>query len=322
MPVNSINAKDSGAYVLMDAESGRLLYGSNSQSQALTASICKIMTAIVAIENGELFKSVKVTREASLCNGSSLYLKENDEIILVDLIYGLMLRSGNDAALLISQNVFNTSAAFIKEMNNYAKKIGMKNSTFENPSGLDDDSFNYSTPYDMALLMRYALQNELFCKINSTRAYRATSKDNSYYWVNKHKLIANYSYVKGGKTGYTKKALRTLVSYAEIDGKRLIAVSFKYSDDYNLHLSLFKKANDEFVYQKIIDAGVYKANLEGLNYYPKIERSVGLLVKKHAKIAVIFYLKKDPDDTCGYMSIYENSNEIMRQELYPYWPLK
>lgn len=309
------------SYVLIDRDSNRVLYEKNKDKRFLTASICKIMTAIVAIENGNLFDICKIGDEVYQ-EGSSLYLRKDDEVLLIDLIYGLLLRSGNDAAMAIANNVSGNEEKFVIKMNDLAKKIGMNNSTFENASGLDSKSYNYSTAYDMALLMSYALDNEIFNDIICTKKYKSTTKMGSYLWSNKHKLVQNTNYVKGGKTGYTNLAKRTLISYAEIDGMRLIAVSFKESDDYNLHQALFNKATEEFSYKKIIDSGVYHQVIETLNYYPMVKKGVSLLVKNNSKISITFFLVDNPDKTCGYLAVYENNKLIYKEDIYPYWPRK
>ena len=199
--VIKINAYNNSSYILMDAESGRVLYEKNKDERFLTASIAKIMTCIVAIENGNLFEKYKVDYETISMEGSSIYLELDDEILLYDLLCGLMLRSGNDAATLISKSVFNSKENFVFQMNLLAREIGMGNSTFENPTGLNTTTFNYSTAYDMALLMRYAMENEIFVDIASKKIHVAQTLNKKYYWQNKHKLVANTDYVIAGKTG-------------------------------------------------------------------------------------------------------------------------
>lgn len=316
----SVIAVDNSSYILLDVDSGRVMYGKNIDKRFLTASIAKIMTAIVAIENGNLFESYEVSNSSTLAIGSRIYLEENDVITLFDLIVGLMLRSGNDAATLISEVVFNNVDLFVDEMNNTAKRIGMGNSTFENPTGLNDDTFNYSTAYDMAILMKYAMENYVFYEISTLKKYQCTTLNNSYYWSNKHKLVENNGYVISGKTGYTKLCGRTLVSYAVIDDKKMIAVTFNEANDYNLHQTLFETANQEFEYKKIFNEGVYHQKLNKLNYYPMIKEDVWLLVKKNSVISGKFFLLLKPENSCGYLEIYEDNKPIYRVLVYPFWP--
>ena len=199
--VTNVVAVDNSSYILLDVSSKRVLYEKNKDKRFLTASIAKIMTCIVAIEYGNLFEEYVVDYDTTTVEGSSIYLQYEDEILLYDLLCGLMLRSGNDAATLIAKNVFKSSEDFVFHMNYLAREIKMTNSTFENPTGLNNDTFNYSTAYDMALLMSYAINNEAFYHISTKKTHSVKTKDNTYYWVNKHKLIANTNYVKSGKTG-------------------------------------------------------------------------------------------------------------------------
>ena len=285
------------SYILMDAENGRIYYEKNKDKRFLTASIAKIMTTIVAIEHGSLFSKYVVDYHSTLTEGSSIYLKEGDEIYLYDLLCGLMLRSGNDAATMISKVVFNNENEFIKEMNITAKRIGMGNSTFENPTGLNSDTFNYSTAYDMAILMKYAIKNEIFYNISSKKSHKAETTYYKYHWNNKHKLVASSNYVKSGKTGYTKDSGRTLVSYAEINDMKLIAVSFNENNHYELHNSLFEKVSQEFTKQKVIDKGVYPQEINTLNYYPMVDEDIVMYLKKDSEIYLKFNLYEVPNVT-------------------------
>ena len=165
--------------ILMDMDSGRVIYGKDVHYVQSVASISKIMTAIVAIENSDINKEVIVGDEILKAYGSGIYVQIGEKIKLRDLLYGLMLRSGNDAALAISVAVSGDTDKFVNLMNEKAKKLGMKNTTFNNPSGLDEEKGNFSSAYDMALLMSYAMKNEEFRKITGTRDY--TVKTNKMF---------------------------------------------------------------------------------------------------------------------------------------------
>lgn len=165
----SISAKSA---VLMDQNSGRILYEKDPHEIKRIASITKIMTAIVAIESGKLNDTVKVSERAVHTEGSSLYLQPGEKIKLKDLVYGLMLRSGNDAAVAIAEHVGGSVEGFVFLMNQKAKEIGMKNTHFSNPHGLDDSDDHFSTAYDMALLTKYAMQNKTYRKIAGTKVYK------------------------------------------------------------------------------------------------------------------------------------------------------
>jgi serine-type D-Ala-D-Ala carboxypeptidase (penicillin-binding protein 5/6) len=177
--------------VLMDQESGRVLYEKNGHEKKRIASITKIMTAILAIESGNLEDMVKVSNKATKAEGSSLYLKPNERIKLENLVYGLMLRSGNDAAEAIAEYVGGSLDGFVFLMNQKAQEIGMANTNFANPHGLDNFENHYSTSYDMALLTRYAMQNDTYRAISGTQVYKAENPGEKWdrVWRNTHRLL-------------------------------------------------------------------------------------------------------------------------------------
>jgi len=240
--------------ILMEQTSGRVLFEKDAHTKRRIASITKIMTAILAIESGKLDETVTVSARAVRAEGSSIYLKEGEKIKLRDLVYGLMLRSGNDAAVAIAEHVGGSVEGFVFLMNQKAAEIGMRDTHFANPHGLDDAENHYSTAYDMALLMRYAMYNDTFRKISGTKVYRAPNPDENWdrIWRNKNKLLTNlYEYCTGGKTGYTKRAKRTLVTSAEKDGLELIAVTLNAPDDWNDHISMYEYGFDHYVLAKV-----------------------------------------------------------------------
>ncbi|MEH7380844.1 D-alanyl-D-alanine carboxypeptidase family protein [Bacillus sp. JJ1533] len=251
----SVSAK--GA-ILIEQESGRILYEKNAHQRMRIASITKIMTAILAIESGKLEEMVKVSNNAVRAEGSSLYLKPNEQIKLEDLVYGLMLRSGNDSAVAIAEHVGGSLEGFVFLMNQKAAEIGMRNTEFANPHGLDDHENHYSSAYDMAILTRYAMMNEKYREIASTKVHRAPNPTEKWdrVWRNKNKLLTKlYPYSTGGKTGYTKRAKRTLVSTASKDGIDLIAVTINASDDWNDHMNMFNSAFETYDLVKIVKEG-------------------------------------------------------------------
>ena len=261
--------------ILMDLDSGRIIYANNKDLVRSVASISKIMTAVVAIESDKLDEIVTVGSEIKSAYGSGIYIKEGEELTLRDLLYGLMLRSGNDAALSIATYVGGDVQAFVSMMNAKAKSIGMKNSTFNNPSGLDQEKGNYSSAYDMALLMKYAYQLKEFREIVSTKKYELKTNMNYYLWNNKNKLLYIYKYANGGKTGFTEKARRTLVTTASKNNTNLVAVTLNDGNDFLDHKALFEEAFGEYNSYQILNKD--KVNIVGETFY------------KNA----YFYLKKD-----------------------------
>ena len=220
--------------ILMDAESGRVLYEHNIHQPRLIASITKLMTALVAVEEAEdLDQVVTVKGEWLGSEGSSIYLKAGEEITLRGLLYGLLLQSGNDAAMAVACHTAGNEADFVARMNRRAAELGMKDSSFANPSGLNDDS-HYSTAYDMALLARACLENEAVAEICATRSITIGART----FVNHNKLLWSCPGCVGMKTGFTEKAGRTLVSAARRDGQTLICVTLNDGDDWNDHKKL------------------------------------------------------------------------------------
>ena len=261
--------------ILMDLDSGRIIYANNKDLVRSVASISKIMTAVVAIESNKLDEIVTVGSEIKSAYGSGIYIKEGEELTLRALLYGLMLRSGNDAALSIATYVGGDVQAFVSMMNAKAKSIGMKNSTFNNPSGLDQEKGNYSSAYDMALLMKYAYQLKEFREIVSTKKYELKTNMNYYLWNNKNKLLYMYKYANGGKTGFTEKARRTLVTTASKNNTNLVAVTLNDGNDFLDHKALFEEAFGEYNSYQILNKD--KVNIVGETFYKNS----------------YFYLKKD-----------------------------
>ncbi|MCF7618006.1 D-alanyl-D-alanine carboxypeptidase [Bacillus sonorensis] len=241
-PSISVSAKSA---IVMDGSSGRVLFAKDEHEKRRIASITKIMTAILAIESGKLEETVTVSDRAVRTEGSSIYLKSGQKVKLKDLVYGLMLRSGNDAAVAIAEHVGGSREGFVYMMNQKAADLGMENTVFHNPHGLDDHKDHYSTAYDMALLTKYAMTNKTYQKIAGTKHYKAETMQG--FWKNKNKLLTGlYRYSTGGKTGYTKLAKRTLVSTSSKDGTNLIAVTINAPDDWNDHIQMFNYVYDHY----------------------------------------------------------------------------
>lgn len=230
--------------VLINQETSEVLYEKAAHDRQLIASITKMMTAIIAIESGKMDDEVTITKEAVYTEGSSIYLEKGEKIPLEDLVYGLMLRSGNDAATAIAEYVGGSVEGFAYLMNEKATWLGMENTHFDNPHGLDSKT-HYSTAYDMAILTKYAMNNPVFAEITSAKSYK--SEQRTYAWGNKHKLLTHYyPYTIGGKTGYTKAAGRTLISIAEKNDVILIAVTLQDPNDWQDHIRLFDWGFDEY----------------------------------------------------------------------------
>ena len=251
--VNSVsNQYVNKSYIVLNALNNEMLEGKDVHLQRSVASVSKIMTAVVAIESGLLDKEVTIVKEDLDTYGSSVYLKEGNKISLRDLVYGLMLRSGNDAALAIARFVGGNVEKFVEMMNVKASKIGLINSVFNNPSGLDvGEVGNLSTSYDLALLMSYAIKNETFLNISSTKEY----KSDIGLWTNKNKLLRTYNKIIAGKTGFTYKAKRTLVTAAKDDESVFVVVTLDCGNDFNYHRYLYERSFQQYKSFKLLSVG-------------------------------------------------------------------
>lgn len=213
----------SGHYILMDESSGRVLVEKGANTKMPMASTTKIMTALIALERGNPNDIVEIVGEKVNVEGSSIYLKHGEKIKLIDLIYGLMLRSGNDAALAIANHISGSEEAFVKLMNERAKEIGASNTNFTNPHGLHNKD-HYSTAYDLALITKYAFSVNGFAQVSGSKSYKSDRVQDSLF-INKNKGVYEYQGGDGVKIGYTTSSGRCLVSSASRDGMRLIAVT-------------------------------------------------------------------------------------------------
>ena len=229
--------------IVMDIDSERILYENNAYERRLIASITKIMTFVVAYEYGEfgLNQEVEAGEEILSMYGTSIYLNYKEKMTLRDLLYGLMMRSGNDAAVVIANYIGGNEEKFVDLMNAKAREIGMHNTTFKNSHGLDEKTKNYSTAYDMALLSSYAYKIPFYREVSATKYYDTKTLNKAYSWVNRNNLLFLYKNCTGGKTGYTPNAGKTLVSTASKNNLNLTIVSLDDSNHYNNHQTLYEK---------------------------------------------------------------------------------
>ncbi|WP_029099547.1 D-alanyl-D-alanine carboxypeptidase family protein [Brevibacillus thermoruber] len=245
------------AAALIDVASGRILYAKNGSKKMRIASLTKTMTAIVAIESGRLQDVVTVPKEAVGVDGSSIYLKQGEKLTLEELLYGLMLRSGNDAAVAVAHHVGGSVPGFVYLMNEKAALIGMTHTNFTNPHGLDDSNMHYSTAEDMAKLSAYALHNPVFRQIVSTKVKSISWEGEKWdrRLQNKNKLLHLYNGADGVKTGYTKLAKRCLASSATRDGRQLAAITLNAPDDWNDSMKLLDWGFEHFAVSRVVTKG-------------------------------------------------------------------
>ena len=243
--------------ILIDAQTGRVLYEKKAEEQSLIASTTKIMTALVICEQTNVLDRVKIPKEAVGIEGSSMYLKEGEVLTVQELLYGLMLQSGNDAAVALAIYCGGTVEGFTELMNDKAHRLGMTQSHFANPNGLDSPG-NYSTARDMGILTAYAMQNPIFAQTVSTKTITIGER----CLRNHNKLLWQLEGANGVKTGYTKAAGRILISSVTRMGRQLIAVTFNAPDDWQDHKTLIEDGFSRFTVQKLIRQGQTLGQLE------------------------------------------------------------
>lgn len=302
----------------MDFESGRILSQNNIKEKKLIASITKVMTAIIVLENCDIEKKIMVGEEILPMYGTNIYIEIGEEITIKDLLYGLLLRSGNDAAITLAVNTLGEEI-FVQKMNQKAIELGMKDTTFENPHGLDDDTKNISTAYDMALLAKYAFQNATYKEIISTKKYKTKTNKKSYLWINRMSLLTNYKYCIGGKNGYTPRAGKTLISYATKNNKTFIIVSLNDPSIYENHKKLYERYFSLYDNYTIIDKNNFTLNdpSSGKKYYIKESFSYPLLKSEIKNISTLVrIIDSNKKKNTGEIKIYLGENEIGKIKIY------
>lgn len=232
------------ACILMHADSGRVLYGHNERDRRLIASVTKIMTAVVVLDSCELSETVAILPEYTEVEGSSMYLRAGERCTVEELLYGILLSSGNDAALALSRHVGGDEAGFAELMNRKARALFLGDTHFVNPHGLDAEG-QYSSAFDLARLTVHAMENPDFARIVSTKTYTCGERS----LVNHNKLLWQCSGVIGVKTGYTSAAGRTLVSFCEREGMRLVCVTLCDRSDWADHSALYDWACSVYEYK-------------------------------------------------------------------------
>ncbi|SHJ64895.1 D-alanyl-D-alanine carboxypeptidase (penicillin-binding protein 5/6) [Anaerobranca californiensis DSM 14826] len=239
-------AYNSKAYILMDRQTKKVLAAENEHEKLPMASTTKIMTAIVVLELGKLDDYFTIPKEAAGIEGSSMYLKEGETIKVIDLLYGLMIKSGNDAATALAIYIGGSEEHFLHLMNRKAKMIGAYNTSFANPHGLDAPN-HYTTAYDLSLITAYAMENPLFRQIASATYYRSVSKEGIVRdMYSNNKFLLYYPYASASKTGFTTPAGRCLSAVGKKDQMELISVFLNSPDWFNNAMKLLNWGFDNY----------------------------------------------------------------------------
>ena len=249
LPIQAEAVSARRAYVL-DAVSGRVLFERCPNERSLIASTTKIMTALIVCEQCNVLDRMRIPKEAVGIEGSSMYLREGEILTLQELLYGLMLSSGNDAAVALAIYCGGTVEGFAELMNDKARILGLTGTHFENPNGLDAPG-HYSTARDLAVLAAYAMENPIFAKTVSAKSIKIGER----YLTNHNKLLWRVEGADGVKTGYTQAAGRILVSSASRSGRRLVAVTIDAPDDWNDHAALLEEGFSRYSVRRVVSAG-------------------------------------------------------------------
>ena len=249
LPVR-VNAISAGSAVLMDAKTGRILYEKDPHNRHLIASTTKIMTALIVCEQCNVLDRMRIPKEAVGIEGSSMYLREGEVLTVQELLYGLMLHSGNDAAVALAIYCGGTVEGFVELMNDKARTLGLSNTHFANPNGLDHPE-HYSSAHDLAALAAYAMENPIFSKTVSTKTLTLGQRS----MKNHNKLLWTVEGADGVKTGFTRAAGRVLVSSAVREGRRLIAVTIRDPNDWQDHKALLDQGFRNYQLKQLVFSG-------------------------------------------------------------------
>lgn len=242
-------AISAGAAAVMHVETGTMVFEKNADTPMLIASTTKIMTALVVLEHCGLAEPVEILPDYTAVEGSSMYLHPGETYTVEELLYGMMLASGNDAATALACHTAGSIEAFAQLMNDKAAELGLENTAFRNPHGLDADG-HHSTARDLAVLACYAMQNEQFRTIVSTNSITIGTQT----YTNHNRLLRTYPGALGVKTGYTEAAGRILVSCAQRDNTQFVCVTISDPNDWDDHTRLLDWAFDEYEYREVVSA--------------------------------------------------------------------
>ena len=327
LPVALTGVSARGA-VLMEADSKEIIFGQNENARLPMASTTKIMTALVALESLPMDTTVKITPESVGVEGSSIYLCEGETMTLEQLLYALLLESANDAAVAIAVAVSGSVEAFAEKMNERAKTLGLTNTHFVNPHGLDAEE-HYTTAYELALITCEAMKNPVFREISATdrKTIPLHGEEGVRLLLNHNKLLSSYEGCIGGKTGYTKKTGRCLASAAERDGITLVAVTLNAPDDWRDHTAMLDYGFGMYETVPLCDIGSFSSPLwmiSGAQEYVMVENTEALsavLRVDHGDILCIVELPRfefapvSAGQTVGCLRFYEAGRNGTKQEL-------
>ena len=293
---------------VIEVSSRRILHGRNADSRLPMASTTKVLTAILILDDCNLSDTVVIPKQAEGTEGSSVYLKAGDEYTVEELLYGLMLRSGNDCAVTLALHHSGSIEAFAQAMNEKASSLGAEHSRFVNPHGLPD-TWHYTTAQDLAIISAYAMENETFQKIVSCKYYEPRG------WANKNKMLTRYEGAIGVKTGFTVAAGRCLVTAAERNGMKLVCVVLDSPQMYERTTELLDNAFANFSMCELCSpqTGVEGFAVKYAFSYPLTEEERG---KVRTEVTALAELPETEGEFAGQMQIFLENDLLFSQNLY------
>jgi D-alanyl-D-alanine carboxypeptidase (penicillin-binding protein 5/6) len=315
--------------ITMEINTNRVLFSDNAQLKRPMASTTKIMTAITVIENiADLNETVEIKSSYTGIEGSSIYLQAGEKLTIKELLYGLMLQSGNDCAVALACHTSGSIDKFAELMNTFAKSLGATNTNFTNPHGLHNDN-HYTTAYDLAKISCYAMKNVIFKEIVSTKSIKISSPYSNYrLLLNKNKMLKEYDGATGIKTGFTKKAGRCLVSSANKNGMEVVCVVLGCSPMFERSKNLLDKSYNEYEYTEIFNADLFneKVKIIGTDIYCQLKtnKSFYYPIKKNEindiKINIVFPKEITPpfekEDIVGKIEIFYENQLLFSENIY------
>ncbi|MBR2302529.1 MAG: D-alanyl-D-alanine carboxypeptidase [Clostridia bacterium] len=294
------------ACVVFEANSGRLLFEKNKEQKLPEASTTKIMTALIVAENADINEVVVISKQATGIEGSSIYLREGEKLTVKELLYGLMLRSGNDCAVALALHVGKTIENFANMMNEKAKSLGCKNTNFTNPHGLPDDN-HYTCAYDLGLISCNAIKNPIVREVVSAKSVKINNDGYDYprYLKNKNKILTiyNYSGANGIKTGFTKKAGRCFVASAERDGMQLVVVLLNCGPMFEESMQLMDFFFEQYEMKNLLQ-------IKDIFHTIKVKKGKNKFVEAKAENRFYYPLKKDGSENDKVKIVSTLQNQV------------
>lgn len=302
--------------IAVDSKTKQVLFEQNAREIVPMASTTKILTALVAISHGDLEREVTISKKATSIRGSKVGYVAGEKIRLKELLYGLMYKSGNDAAIAIAEDIGGSIEGFAKIMNDYAISLGLINSHFESPHGLDSPK-HYTCAYDLALLTAKAMENELFCQICGTKSITKDTYNFTRDYNNINKILYKIPEANGVKTGYTGQAGKCLVSSIKHEGRNIIIVVLNCSDRWNVTEKIYKYVSDNYCFKSDNVKDVAKST-EFINLGTVIEEcdfEYGFKGEGAIEVEVFNAIDKNYGDIIGKVALNNDGEELLKKAL-------